>query len=101
MILRDPTSGARPKSKAIRKCWAELITEVGRTQREIISQSILLWDIGTIVIPQRTCPVRSIKAIHFPVVPFAVNRLPVMLDIFGIMEVELLGRGFPSLAIRL
>ena len=58
-------------------------------------------EVGAIVVAQRALAVREIKPIHFPLIPLAVNRLPVMGDIFGVMQLKMIGLYRTSLAIRL
>src|SRR5947209_15737520 len=101
LVLGDPTSSAGPKCQTIGQGWAKLITEVVPTQGEMIGQPIIVREVGTNVVTERTGPIGDVKAIHFPMIPLSVDGLPVMLDIFGIIEVELLGSDGSSLAIRL
>src|SRR5437764_15461444 len=101
MVVRDPTSGAGPKSQAIGPGWAKLITEVVATQREMIGQPIIVREVGTNVVTQRTWPISYVKAIHFPLIPLSVDGLPVMLDIFRIKDVELMESDSSSTVFRL
>src|SRR5262249_17520769 len=101
MVLSNPTSSASPESDTVRQRRTKLITEVVTTQREIISQPVIIRNIGTIVIAQSSGPISDIKAIHFSVIPLTMNGLPVMSDILSVVRLQLLRSDPASLAIGL
>ena len=101
MVLGNPAGSASPQRNAIGQGRAELIAEIVAAQGEGIRQRVVVGDIRSVVVAERALPVREIKPIHLPVIPLAVDRLPVMGDIFCVMQLKMVGLYRTSLSIRL
>ncbi len=78
-----------------------MITEVVATEGEGICQGVIVRDVGAVVIAERTFAIGSKKPIHFPVVPFIMNGLPVMVNVTGVMQSKVIGGDRASLTIWL
>src|SRR6266566_586451 len=74
-------AGGGDKRESIRNGWSKNGTEIIATECEGVRYSIIILQVGAIIVAQGFRAVGRVKSVHGPFIPFTMNGLPGMRDV--------------------